>query len=122
MTEQLVKKGRLISPHKLAGLEANTPVLLAFSGGADSVALLDMLQREYPNAPVLLAHVNHGIRGAEALRDRAFCEQVAKARGLEIAILDADVPTLAKEKGQSIEEAARKVRYAFFDEISFIRN
>ena len=117
MTEQLVKKGRLIAPHKLAGLASNTPVLLAFSGGADSVALLDMLQKEYPNTPLLLAHVNHGIRGDEALRDRNFCEDVAKARGLEIAILDADIPTLAKERGQSIEEAARDVRYAFFADL-----
>ena len=122
MTEQLVKKGRLISPHKLAGLEANTPVLLAFSGGADSVALLDMMQKEYPNTPILLAHVNHGIRGDEALRDRAFCEQVAKERGIEIVILDVDVPALAKEKGQSLEEAAREVRYAFFADLMQERN
>ena len=117
MTEQFVKKGRLLSPYKLAGLDASTPVLLAFSGGADSVALLDMMQKEYPDAPILLAHVNHGIRGEEALRDRTFCETVAKARGLEIAILDADIPALAKERGQSIEEAAREVRYAFFADL-----
>ena len=117
MTEQLVKKGRLISPHKLTGLAPNSPMLLAFSGGADSVALLDMMQKEYPDAPILLAHVNHGIRGDEALRDRTFCAEVAKARGLEIAILDADIPTLAKERGQSIEEAAREVRYAFFADL-----
>ena len=117
MTKQPIEKGRLTNPCKLAGHAPNTPMLVAFSGGADSVALLDMLQREYPNASILLAHVNHGIRGEEALRDRAFCEQVAKARGLEIAILDADVPTLAKEKGQSIEEAAREVRYAFFADL-----
>lgn len=117
MTEQLVKKGRLIALHKLAGLAPNSPMLLAFSGGADSVALLDMLQKEYPNTPLLLAHVNHGIRGEEALRDRTFCVDVAKARGLEIAILDADIPALAKERGQSIEEAARDVRYAFFADL-----
>jgi tRNA(Ile)-lysidine synthase len=117
MTKQSIEKGRLTDPYKLANLAANSPVLLAFSGGADSVALLDMMQTEYPNAPILLAHVNHGIRGEEALRDRAFCEQIAKSRGLEIAILDADIPTLAKEKGQSIEEAARAVRYTFFADL-----
>ncbi len=122
MTKQQFGKGRLTDPRKLAGLEANAPVLLAFSGGADSVALLDMMQKEYPNAPILLAHVNHGIRGEEALRDRTFCEIVAKERGLEIAILDVDVPTLAKEKGQSIEEAAREVRYAFFADLMEKRN
>ncbi len=114
MTRQLVQKGRLIDPYKLAGLTPNTPVLLAFSGGADSMALLDMIQTKSPDAPILLAHVNHGIRGEEALRDRVFCEKIAKERGLDIAILDVDVPTLAKERGQSLEEAAREVRYAFF--------
>ena len=117
MTEKRLQKGKLTDPRALAGVSSDAPVLLAFSGGADSVALLDMMQKEYPNAPILLAHVNHGIRGEEALLDRAFCEQVAKERGLEIAILDVDVPALAKEKGQSLEEAAREVRYAFFADL-----
>ena len=117
MTERLVQKGKITDPRKLAGVEPDAPVLLAFSGGADSVALLDMLQREYPKAPILLAHVNHGIRGEEALRDRNFCENIAKERGLKIAFLDIDVPALAKERGQSLEEAAREVRYAFFADL-----
>ncbi len=117
MTKQLVQKGKLTDPRKLAGLASNVPVLLAFSGGADSVALLDMMQKEYPTAPILLAHVNHGIRGEEALRDRAFCEKIAQERGLEIAFLDVDVPALAKEQGKGLEEAAREVRYAFFADL-----
>ena len=118
MTKQPLSRGNLIDPRKLAELDPQAPVLLAFSGGADSMALLDMLEKEQDkNAPILLAHVNHGIRGEEALRDRAFCEQIAKERGLEIAILDVDVPTLAKERGQSLEEAAREVRYAFFADL-----
>lgn len=122
MTEKRLQKGKLTDPRSLAGVSPDAPVLLAFSGGADSVALLDMMQKEYPKAPILLAHVNHGIRGEEALLDRAFCEQVAKERGLEIAILDVDVPALAKEKGQSLEEAAREVRYAFFADLMRERN
>lgn len=117
MTKQQFKKGKLIDPHKWAGIDANAPVLLAFSGGADSMALLDMMQKEYSAVPILLAHVNHGIRGEEALRDRAFCENIAKERGLEIALLDVDIPAIAKEKGQSLEEAAREVRYAFFADL-----
>ena len=117
MTKQPLQKGRLTDPCKLAGVAPNTPVLLAFSGGADSVALLDMMQKEYPNAPILLAHVNHGIRGGEALRDRAFCESVAKERGLEITFLDVDIPALAKEGKRGLEETAREVRYAFFADL-----
>ena len=123
MTKQPLSQGNLIDPRKLAELDPQAPVLLAFSGGADSMALLDMLEKEQDkNAPILLAHVNHGIRGEEALRDRAFCEKIAKERGLEIAILDVDVPTLAKERGQSLEEAAREVRYAFFADLMRERN
>lgn len=122
MTKRSMQKGRVIDPYKLSGTQPNAPILLAFSGGADSVALLDMLQTEYSKPPILLAHVNHGIRGEEALRDRAFCENVAKERGLEIAILDVNVPALAKERGQSIEEAAREVRYAFFADLMSERN
>ena len=96
MTKQQLKKGKLLDPRKLAGMDANAPVLLAFSGGADSMALLDMMQTEYSSAPILLAHVNHGIRGEEALRDRTFCEQIAKERELEIVFLDIDIPALAK--------------------------
>lgn len=118
MTEKQFLTGKLRDPRALAGVLPDAPVLLAFSGGADSVALLDMLQKEQASgAPILLAHVNHGIRGEEALRDRAFCEKVAHDRGLEIAILDVDVPSLAKEKGQSLEEAAREVRYTFFADL-----
>ena len=117
MTKQQFKKGKLIDPRQLAGIDANAPVLLAFSGGADSMALLDMMQKEYPAAPILLAHVNHGIRGEEALHDRTFCEKVAKERGLEIAFLDVDIPALAKEKRKGLEETAREVRYAFFADL-----
>ena len=118
MTEKQFLTGKLRDPRALAGVLPDAPVLLAFSGGADSVALLDMLQKEQASgAPILLAHVNHGIRGEEALRDRVFCEKVAHDRGLEIAILDVDVPSLANEKGQSLEEAAREVRYTFFADL-----
>ena len=118
MTEKQFLTGKLRDPRALTGVLPDAPVLLAFSGGADSVALLDMLQKEQASgAPILLAHVNHGIRGEEALRDRAFCEKVAHDRGLEIAILDVDIPSLAKEKGQSLEEAAREVRYTFFADL-----
>ncbi len=105
-----------VAPHRLAGAEPHSSVLLAFSGGADSRALLHLLAEDAKREgyPLLLAHVHHGIRGDEALRDRAFCQRMAKAYGLELYILDADVPRLAKEHGRSLEEEARAVRYDYF--------
>ena len=105
-----------VSPATLAGMPPQTPVLLALSGGADSRALLHLLAADAKTKgyPLMLAHVNHGIRGADALRDRDFCVQLANAYGLEICVLDADIPALAKASGRGLEEEARIVRYDFF--------
>ncbi len=103
-------------PQDLAELPAKTAVLLAFSGGADSMCLLHLLAEDAKryHFPLILAHVNHGIRGEEALRDRAFCLHTAKEYGLPIHVLDADVPALAKAHGTGMEEEARRVRYDYF--------
>ena len=109
----------LPTPQRLAGLTKNTPVLLGLSGGADSRALLHILslQAARDGFSVTLAHVNHGIRGEEALRDRAFCQALAEQYGFKLFILDADVPTLAAEHGRGLEEEARAVRYAYFSQL-----
>lgn len=106
----------LRAPWELAGVAKATPVLLALSGGADSRMLLHLLAKwaERDGFSLTLAHVNHGIRGAEALRDRDFCQTLANQYGLELCILDADVPKLAKAHGRGLEEEARAVRYAYF--------
>ena len=109
----------LPTPQQLSGLAKETPVLLGLSGGADSRALLHILslQAARDGFSVTLAHVNHGIRGEEALRDREFCRSLAKEYGFEICILDADVKSLANAHGTGLEEEARSVRYAYFFEL-----
>lgn len=109
----------LTLPCRMAGLPDSTPVLLALSGGADSVTLLHLLARarETHGFSLFLAHVHHGIRGAEADRDREFCALLAQKYGCEIFFLDADVPALAREHGRSEEEEGRIVRYAFFERL-----
>ena len=104
------------APWRLAGLPPSTPVLLALSGGADSRALLHLLytSAQADGFRLLLAHVNHGIRGEESLRDRAFCQSLAKQYGLELLLLDADVPALAAESRRGLEEEARSLRYDYF--------
>ena len=107
------------SPSSLSGLPEDSAVLAAFSGGADSSALLYMLSEHAKStgAKIYAAHVNHMIRGEEADRDEEFCRQVAKKLGIEIFVLRRDVPAYAKECGKSVETAARDVRYEFFDSV-----
>ena len=108
-----------VSPHKITNTSAVAPILLGFSGGADSSALLHMLSiySKETGCRLYAAHINHCIRGEEADRDELFCVETVKKYGVEIFVLKADVPHIAKESGESIETAARKVRYAFFEEL-----
>ena len=103
-------------PALLCGYASDTPMLLALSGGADSRLLLHLCAAEAKKsgAPLHLAHVNHGIRGPEADRDEQFCRALAERYGLPLHLLHADVPALAKDSGESIEQAARRVRYDYF--------
>ena len=110
---------KFIPPHTLSGHPQDSSLLVAFSGGADSGALLHMITSyaQRSGAKVYAAHVNHGIRGEEADRDEEFCRKTADALGVRLFTLKADVPKLAREQKKSIETAARDVRYAFFSQI-----
>ena len=95
-------------------------VLVAYSGGADSSCLLRLMRDWCAENGVALsaAHVNHMIRGEEADRDEAFCRAACAELGIPLSVLRADVPALAAERGCGIEECARAVRYAYFDELA----
>ncbi len=124
MQSACVLRSAYCSPQEMAGVDARASVLLAFSGGADSMALLHLLAEDAKQKgfSLTLAHVNHGIRGEEALRDRDFCRAQAERYGLEICILDADVPALAAQSGRGLEEEARAVRYEYFEALMQERN
>jgi tRNA(Ile)-lysidine synthase len=100
-------------------IPAGTHVLAAVSGGADSVALAVVLARLAPLHGFTLAgiaHLHHGLRGAEADGDQAFVEALAARLGVPCVTAREDVAARAAEAGESIESAARRVRYGFFDE------
>ena len=94
-------------------------VVVALSGGPDSVALVHLL-REIERSGVLavagLAHVNHRLRGDEADEDERFCRRMAEALSLPIEVGREDVRALAARERRSIEDAARSARYAFLEE------
>lgn len=90
----------------------NARVIVGVSGGADSVALLHMLHRlEYP---LIVAHLNHCIRSAEADADEQFVKELCDKLGVECIAVKTDVPAFAKAKGVSLEMAAREARHRFF--------
>jgi tRNA(Ile)-lysidine synthase len=100
--------------------EPGTRVVAAVSGGADSVALAWLL-RELSEAGALrlvaIAHLDHSLRGAESARDAAFCRDLAAELAVAFEVEAADVARLAREHRQSIEEAGREARYAFFERV-----
>lgn len=95
-------------------------VVVGFSGGADSVMLLlllDKYRRDFGNFPIIAVHVNHMIRGAEADRDEIFSLNFCKDLEIELRVVKADIPAIAKEAHLGIEEAARNFRYETFRQI-----
>lgn len=94
-------------------------VLIALSGGPDSVALVHLLldlQDEGGLAVAGLVHFNHQLRGAEADADEAFCREMATALDLPMDVGRADVRAVARGAGRSIEDVARECRYACFEQ------
>lgn len=92
-----------------------TPVIVALSGGGDSTALLHLLHDAAAPLGFTFAaavHVNHGLRGAEADRDAGAAESAARALGVPFEFDRCDVPGEARRTGRSLEETARRLRYA----------
>jgi tRNA(Ile)-lysidine synthase len=93
------------------------PVLVAVSGGRDSVLLLHLLlQAGWRN--LVVCHVNHGLRGAESGQDAAWVRRLARRHGLPCEVERVDVAALAKAARQSVETAGRTARYAFLSRIA----
>ena len=101
-------------------LEKGDRVLVCVSGGADSVALLDVLQRG--GYECVVAHCNFHLRGEESDRDERFVREVIgerlKAKGEKLWVKDFDTVGYAQEKAISIEMAARELRYRWFAEVA----
>jgi len=97
-------------------LQKDKPVLVALSGGADSVSLLDVLLRA--GYTCIAAHCNFHLRGEESNRDEAFVRDLCKQMNVELEVTDFDTIGYARTHEVSIEVAARELRYRWFDEMA----
>lgn len=95
-------------------------ILVALSGGVDSLSLLHALAAARDDLGIELGavHVHHGMRGADADADVRFLEGVCDASKVPLWVEPRDVPALARERRISLEEAGREARYAAFDRIA----
>jgi len=95
-------------------------VLVGVSGGPDSVCLLHILNRCRKDMALSLhvVHINHGIRKRESKREEKFVSHLAGRMGLPITVKSLDVPSYARRKKLTVEEAARDMRYSAFEQLA----
>lgn len=105
-------------------LPASGEIVVAVSGGADSLCLLHLLHRlcgagkRYAALRLHVAHLNHKLRGEAGARDAAAVAHIATAWGLPVTIGELDVPALAYQERRSLEDAARTARYRFLRQVA----
>lgn len=113
MEEKVLKT---IQKYKL--IESGDKIVIAVSGGPDSMCLLDVLRKlkEKLKIEIVVAHVNHSIR-EEADSETLYIKEYCNKHDIEIYIKKENVKELAKNDKIGLEEEGRKVRYKFFDEV-----
>lgn len=118
MSEIITKIDGTVAKYNM--LAPGDRVVVGVSGGADSMLLLHYLEsvRDDMNLDIVVANVEHGIRGKASLEDTEFVVCYCKARNIEVRTLSINAPDEAKEQGIGIEEYSRKRRYEFFRSLS----
>jgi tRNA(Ile)-lysidine synthase len=103
--------------HGLEERLLSAPLVVGVSGGADSLAMLHLLRAlrgDSAKETLHVAHLNHWVRAEEAQEDVEFVRRTAESWGLRCTIGQFDVPGYARRHKLSVEDAARRARYAFF--------
>lgn len=100
-------------------IQSGDKVLVALSGGPDSVCLLHILSelRDLLHIEVYAAHVNHCLRGESALKDEAYVKNLCKILNIKCFVKRVDINKISKERNISTEMAGREERYKFFEEL-----
>lgn len=121
-SDMLGRVTAFIETHQL--LPTSGEIIVAVSGGADSLCLLHLLNRlcgpekRYPELRLHAAHLNHMLRGNASEQDAGAAARIAAAWGIRCTVGAIDVPALAREEHRSLEDAARVARYRFLRELA----
>ncbi len=101
-------------------IDLSKPLVVAVSGGADSLALLFAISdiRDTLNLRLHGTHLDHGLRGKQSKEDAQFVTEALQQLNIPATIERADVASFKSSHGLSLEEAARKVRYAFLKRVA----
>ena len=108
-----IQKHNMISPRD--------SVVVALSGGADSLALLALMidmKDDLGISNIVAAHMNHCLRGDESLRDEKFVRKFCASRQIHVEVKRVDINKLSKASSFSVEETARNARMDFLEELS----
>ena len=105
-------------------LNKGDSVIIALSGGADSVSLFHVILsiKELYSLNVFAAHVNHNLRGAESERDENFVRELCKNHNVPIFVKSVDIASLSEKQKISEELCGRNVRYEFFSQLADEKN
>lgn len=97
-------------------IEKNDKVLVALSGGSDSVFLFHFLLKFKKKFRISIGavHINHGLRGKDAVADEKFCLNLCEQNSVPVHLISKDVKRFAKQNKISLEEAGRDIRYREF--------
>ena len=109
--KEIIKKYNLIN--------TGDKIVLGVSGGPDSIAMLDILRqlKSEMEFEIYVVHINHSIRGEDADEDEEYVKNYCRKYEIECFTKKIDVPTIARTEKIGTEEAGRKVRYEYFEEI-----
>lgn len=94
-------------------------IIVGVSGGADSMCLLHFLIsiKEEMSLEIVVAHINHNLRGDEAMRDQNRVNDFCHENNIQCEILSVDISNISAETGESSEECGRRIRYEFFNKL-----
>ena len=97
-------------------ITSETKVVVACSGGPDSIFLLHMLRNELPESSLIVAHLNHGVR-KESSEDQTFVRTYCEEHNLTFETQEVDNKAYARKNSLSVEEAGRNLRREFLEQV-----